>query len=132
MPQSPRDLWSQFMILWPGGELTGPRARFGARADANFDSLRDSLVPFFTRTPKEALGLPPYEILRPTVQLAPVQAEIYAAIADSLRQIVPTSGSMLGRLLRRTGARGGAGRDIRAAARLPLSRGAAGEVPVGP
>jgi SNF2 family DNA or RNA helicase len=98
MPQSPRDLWSQFMILWPGGELTGPRARFGARADTNFDGLRDSLVPFFTRTPKHALGLPPYEIVRPTVELAPVQAEIYEAIADSLRQIVPTSGSMLDRI----------------------------------
>jgi SNF2 family DNA or RNA helicase len=92
MPQSALDLWSQFMILWPGGELTGPPARYRARARGNFDSLRTSLLPFFMRTPKEALGLPPYELERPPVQLAPIQAEIYAAIADDLRQIAAAPG----------------------------------------
>jgi len=98
MPQGPRDLWSQFMILWPGGELTGPRARFQARAEASFDSLRDSLVPFFLRTPKEALGLPECHIVRTSVQLAPVQAEIYEAIRGSLRRVVATPGPMLDRI----------------------------------
>ena len=98
MPQGPRDLWSQFMILWPGEELTGPRARFRARADANFDSLRDALVPFFTRTPKEALGLPECRVHRPPVALAPVQAEIYEAIRERLRQVVAAPGPMLDRI----------------------------------
>jgi SNF2 family DNA or RNA helicase len=98
MPQGPRDLWSQFMILWPGGELTGPRARFRARADASFDSLRDGLVPFFLRTTKEALGLPECRVLRPAVTLAPVQAAIYEAIRERLRQVVATPGPMLDRI----------------------------------
>ena len=98
MPQGPRDLWSQFMILWPGGELTGPRARFRARADTNFDSVRDGLVPFFVRTPKEALGLPECRVLRPPVTLAPVQAAIYEAIRERLRQVVAAPGPMLDRI----------------------------------
>jgi len=98
MPQGPRDLWSQFMILWPGGELTGPRARFRARADTNFDSVRDDLVPFFVRTPKEALGLPECRVLRPTVTLAPVQTAIYEAIRNRLRQVVAAPGPTLDRI----------------------------------
>ena len=98
MPQSALDLWSQFMILWPGGELTGPPARYRARANGNFDTLRATLLPFFVRTPKEALGLLPYELERPPVQLAPIQAEIYSAIADGLRQIVAAPGARLDRI----------------------------------
>jgi hypothetical protein len=88
MPQSALDLWSQFMILWPGEELTGPRARFRARANNSFDALRDSLVPFFVRTPKRTLGLIDYHLDRPPVSLAPVQAEIYRSIVTGLRQVV--------------------------------------------
>lgn len=88
MPQSALDLWSQFMILWPGEEATGPRARFRARATNNFDTLRDSLVPFFVRTPKRTLGLIDYDLTRPETTLAPVQAEIYRSIVSGLQQVV--------------------------------------------
>lgn len=91
MPQSPLDLWSQFMILWPGGELTGPAGRYRSRVRNNFDAVRDELRPFFLRTPKRALGLPDYHLYYPAVPFAPIQAEIYAAVADGLRQIAAAS-----------------------------------------
>jgi hypothetical protein len=90
MPQGPLDLWSQFMILWPGEELTGPPGRYRSRANNNFDAVRAELLPFFQRTPKSALGLPEYRLLTPPVTLAPIQAEIYSAIRDGLAQVAAT------------------------------------------
>src|SRR3954454_3393942 len=80
MPQGPLDLWSQFNILWPGEEATGSRVNYQARADRDFDGVIRSLEPFFTRTPKEALGLTPPQIVITDVELAPVQREVYELI----------------------------------------------------
>jgi hypothetical protein len=89
MPQGPLDLWSQFNILWPGEEATGSRVNYQARADRDFDGVIRSLEPFFTRTPKEALGLTPPQIVTTDVELAPVQREVYELIQNRLRQAIP-------------------------------------------
>lgn len=93
MPQGPLDLWSQFNILWPGEEATGSRINYQARADADFDGVIGSLEPFFTRTPKAALGLTPPQIITHAVELEPVQREVYGLIENRLRQAIPDAAS---------------------------------------
>lgn len=93
MPQGPLDLWSQFNILWPGEEATGSRINYQARADADFDGVIRSLEPFFTRTPKAALGLTPAQVIMHQVELEPVQREVYELIENRLRQAIPDAAS---------------------------------------
>jgi SNF2 family DNA or RNA helicase len=86
MPQSGKDLYSQINILWPGGELTGPRDTFGARVDRYFPSILHALQPFISRTPKSALGLDPYEVTIHDVPITGTQAEIYQLIEGAFRK----------------------------------------------
>lgn len=88
MPQSGRDLFTQLNVLWPGGELTGSRDAFAARVDTNFASVLRAVQPFMSRTPKQALGLPPYQVQRHEVALQGTQAEIYNLILIGLRRRV--------------------------------------------
>jgi SNF2 family DNA or RNA helicase len=85
MPHSPRDLWSQFTILWPGGELAGPRPAHVARINRGVNTLIEHFAPYYFRTPKHQLGLEPYRVEVEPVDAPPVQAEIYNAIAQGLR-----------------------------------------------
>ncbi|HEY1759383.1 MAG TPA: DEAD/DEAH box helicase [Bryobacteraceae bacterium] len=86
MPQSGKDLYSQINILWPAGELTGPRETFGARVDRNFPSILHTLQPFISRTPKSALGLDPYQVTTHDVPITDTQAEIYQLIEGGFRK----------------------------------------------
>ncbi|MGW2049480.1 SNF2-related protein [Streptomyces sp. NPDC001858] len=86
MPQSGRDLYSQLNILWPDGQLTGTRDAFAAQVDSRFDDVVREVMPFVSRTPKSALGLPPYTIQHHAVELSGTQAEIYELIENRLRQ----------------------------------------------
>jgi SNF2 family DNA or RNA helicase len=86
MPQGGRDLFTQLNILWPGEELTGSRDAFGTRVDSGFISVLRDVRPFMSRTPKDALGLPPYEVSRHEVPLQGTQAEIYELIFSGLRR----------------------------------------------
>lgn len=86
MPQNGRDLYSQLNVLWPSGELTGPRDAFAIRVDTDFASVLRDVNPFVARTPKSALGLPPYEIQRHDVPLSGIQAEIYELIMGGFRR----------------------------------------------
>lgn len=86
IPQGARDLYSQLSILWPGGELTGPRAGFASRVDTNLAGVIDSVAPFTLRTPKSALGLPEYIVTFQGVPLGGTQREIYLLIEDRFRQ----------------------------------------------
>lgn len=86
MPQDGKDLYSQLNILWPSGDLTGPRDSFAVRVDKDFDGVLKDLQPFIARTPKEALGLKPYEVFRHEVPIAGTQAEIYELIESQFRK----------------------------------------------
>ena len=88
MPQGGRDLYSQLNILWPDRELTGPPDDFAVRVSRDFDSLLGDVLPFVSRTPKEALGLQPYETFRHPVQLQGTEAEIYELIESNFRKKV--------------------------------------------
>ncbi|MFJ4755005.1 SNF2-related protein [Streptomyces sp. NPDC088763] len=86
MPQSGRDLYTQLNILWPDGQLTGTREAFAGRVNNNFDEVVRDVMPFVSRTPKSALGLPPYTIQHHSVELSGIQAEIYELIENRFRQ----------------------------------------------
>jgi hypothetical protein len=86
MPQSGRDLYTQLNVLWPGGQLTGPRDSFAARVDTDFNSVLVDILPFISRTPKKALGLPEYEVVRHQVPMSGTQAEIYDLIEANFRR----------------------------------------------
>ena len=98
MPQGARDLYSQLNILWPGGELTGSRATYAARADSDFTSVIRRVEPFFVRTPKSQLNLPDLHFFRHDVPLAPLQAQIYELIVTRLRGEIPDAASWQDRI----------------------------------
>lgn len=86
MPQSGKDLYTQLNILWPDGLLTGTRDAFASQVESDFEGVLEAVGPFISRTPKEALGLPPYEIKRHDVALLGTQAEIYELICNQFRR----------------------------------------------
>jgi len=88
MPQSGKDLYTQLNILWPEGELTGPREDFATRVERDFPALLRDIRPFMSRTPKHALGLAPPIITRHEVPLVGTQAEIYELIESYFRKRV--------------------------------------------
>ncbi len=93
MPQSGKDLYSQLSVLWPGGELTGPRDTFAARADKDFAGLLTEIQPFISRTPKEELGLKPYQLVRHEVPISGTQAEVYELIESQFRKRIEDADS---------------------------------------
>ena len=93
MPNSPRDLYSQVNVLWPGGQLTGSRTEFASRADRAFSRIQSLIQPFTTRTAKSELGLPPYRIERHRVPMTGTQADIYRLIKNRLRYQLVDAGS---------------------------------------
>lgn len=88
MPQSGRDLYTQLSVLWPSGELTSSRDAFSARVDSDFRTVLRDVHPFVARTPKDALGLPPYDVTRQDVPMTGIQAEIYQLVLGGLRRRV--------------------------------------------
>jgi len=76
-PNGARDLENIFAFVWPGqGRRVVNRALAGA-------SLRDAskvLRPFFVRTTKNELGLPPMDIRVRRVELPPLHRELYNAL----------------------------------------------------
>lgn len=88
MPQSGKDLYTQLNILWPEGELTGPRDDFATRVEKDFNGLLQNIRPFMSRAPKWALGLAPPVITRHDVPLDGTQAEVYELIESYFRKRV--------------------------------------------
>ena len=86
MPHSGRDLYSQLNVLWPSAELTGPRDTFAVEVERNFGHVLRRIRPFLTRTPKEALGLQPYQVVYHEVTLRDTQKEVYDLITTGLRR----------------------------------------------
>lgn len=86
MPQSGKDLYSQLNAIWPDQQLTGTRDAFAGLVDRDFSRVATTVLPFVHRTPKSALGLPPYEVFEHIVPLQGIQAEVYQLIANRFRQ----------------------------------------------
>ena len=88
MPQSGLDLYSQLNVMWPGRELTGPKAQFKPRVERRFTQVISAVLPFVSRTSKADLGLPPPVVRQVDVELSPGEAEIYDLLKSHLRRAV--------------------------------------------
>ncbi|MPZ20985.1 MAG: hypothetical protein GEV06_24250 [Luteitalea sp.] len=93
MPQSGKDLYSQLNILWPRGDLTGPPETFATRVTRDFAGVLNDVLPFVSRTPKEALGLPPYTVTVHDVEMDGTQAEVYELVESHFRKRVEGIGA---------------------------------------
>jgi SNF2 family DNA or RNA helicase len=104
MPQSGLDLYSQLNVMWPGRELTGPKAQFKPRVERQFPQVIATVLPFVSRTSKAELGLPPPVVEIVDVELAAVEADIYNLLKNHLRRTVqaahPTEAERLAALRR--------------------------------
>jgi hypothetical protein len=71
MPRSPEDLWSLFTFLWPTEGLLGTAQQHAMRCKGPLDQvcgeLQSLIMPFFHRTCKGDLGLPPIESTYPPI-----------------------------------------------------------------
>ena len=92
MPQSGRDLYSQLSVIWPGQELTGAKAQFKSRVENDFQAVLERVLPFVSRTPKDALGLTEPRIHFHQVELGPSETEVYTLVTSHLRNAVSAAG----------------------------------------
>lgn len=92
MPNDFTDLWSQMTFLWPAEQVLGNRDQYRYRCeDENeLDSIRQSLHPFFFRTKKSELGLPPVRFTIHKCILKPYQSSIYKALATKILREIST------------------------------------------
>ena len=92
MPNDFADLWSQITFLWPGEQVLGSRDQYRYRCqDADeLESIRQSLRPFFFRTRKSDLDLPPVKFTVHKCVLKPYQSSIYKALAARILSEVNT------------------------------------------
>ena len=88
MPQSGLDLYSQLNVMWPGRELTGPKAQFKPRVERRFPQVISAVLPFVSRTSKADLDLPPPVEEQVEVELSTNEAEIYDLLKNHLRRAV--------------------------------------------
>ncbi len=76
MPRSPEDIWSLFTFLWPTEGLLGNAIQHALRCKrpptAVCRELRTELSPFFHRTCKDDLGLPPIDETYPAIPVPDV------------------------------------------------------------
>jgi hypothetical protein len=76
MPRSPEDIWNQFTFLWPTESLLGNASQHSLRCKrpptAVCRELRTQLAPFFHRTCKDDLGLPPIVESYPSIAVEEV------------------------------------------------------------
>jgi SNF2 family DNA or RNA helicase len=81
MPQSGADLGAQFEFLWPAHG-------FGARVEAAVPKASAIIRPFYARTTKQELGLPPVQTHWEPVEMSVAQRLLYGTLrSDLLRQM---------------------------------------------
>lgn len=92
MPNDFTDLWAQITFLWPSQQVLGNRAEYRFRCEKTemLDSIRQSLRPFFFRTKKAELGLPPVKFVIHKCNLKKYQSNIYKALATKILSEVCT------------------------------------------
>lgn len=78
MPQSPRDLVSQFTFLYPTKEN-------------NENNVIDLIQPIYVRTTKGQLGIPEVERKVTTVPMSPLQREIYDSLKSEMKRQINTA-----------------------------------------
>lgn len=87
-PNGPEDLSSLFGFVWPG---MGRRRVEGALSGANLQAASRQLAPFYVRTTKEDLALPPTTIEPRRVKFDGIHRQVYDALIEASRTRVKDS-----------------------------------------
>lgn len=91
-PNGVEDLKSLMAFVWPGA---GRQVVSQAVGDGDLRAASRALRPFFTRTTKRELGLPPVETRIRRLSLPPLHREIYRALLGFLSDRAPTGAADL-------------------------------------
>ncbi|MBQ3367896.1 DEAD/DEAH box helicase [bacterium] len=104
-PNSYVDLYNLYRFIWPSHNIIGfsvPQLAYMSKheGDARVGELISRIAPFYIRIRKSDLKLPNPEFLPPfTVQMSPMQAKIYDAIANmTVGRLEDNSSSVTSRL----------------------------------
>ena len=90
VPNDHKDLWTQVTFLWPGKQILGDRNSYRYRCEdkTKLEIINQAIRPFFYRTKKSELDLPPVNFRKYECELSPYQAGIYRALSVKfLREI---------------------------------------------
>ena len=87
VPNTLKDLWSQFTFIHPNMDVLGPFERFNNDLENGVSdrALHKLLSPYFTRVSKSTLNLPIPQMTRVPVPMSRIQRRIYATIANHIR-----------------------------------------------
>jgi len=102
LPQSPEDLRPQFDFLWPGQRIL-PEPTRTSPSDSDLGDIQDRVGPLYVRTTKKELGLTPPLVERVSVQLGPVQRELYELLRSEAKRRAAGMSAMDRAFLRRLG-----------------------------
>lgn len=85
-PNCEKDFWSQYTFLFGGEHILGNRKRYQEELsnDARKREMMNVINALSHRVTKDDLGLPPYNINKVTVEMAPIQKKIYEMVADEI------------------------------------------------
>lgn len=86
LPQSPEDLRPQLEFLWPGQRVLPEMGVEAEPSDRLLDDLQEQVRPLYVRTTKSELKLPPIKVSPISVELGPVQREIYELLRSEARR----------------------------------------------
>jgi SNF2 family DNA or RNA helicase len=84
-PNHPRDLAALLDILWPGTNASNALPQRAMRNDPPDSAMTDvqrTIAPLYVRTNKRELQLPEVRIVRESVAMGDLQAQIYAALRN--------------------------------------------------
>src|ERR1700733_343757 len=87
LPQSPEDLRPQLEFLWPAQRILSDERLESSTSSEAMERTQQTLSPLYVRTTKKDLGLRPPDIIRVSVQLGPLQAELYELLRSEAKRV---------------------------------------------
>ena len=103
LPHSPEDLRAQFDFLWPGQRIL-PQFRMTPESPIEIVvQVQERVSPLYVRTTKQELNLPPLTILHTSVNLGPLQRELYDILRSEARRLASGMSIMDRRFFRELG-----------------------------
>lgn len=87
MPQSTSDLGAQFDFLWPGGNILGGALEISDE-QKRIEAVNQNVKPLYVRTTKNELGLTAPKIKITSIELGPVQSELYELLRSETARVL--------------------------------------------
>jgi SNF2 family DNA or RNA helicase len=86
MPQSSEDLRPQMEFLWPGQRILPELSPRAADSDDAIADIQDRMAPLYVRTTKDDLDLPALTLTPISLELGPIQSELYELLRSAARR----------------------------------------------